>query len=104
MLNALCKALHKFFKAMKSSGFDLEKTHLQDFERIEKLTLIVMLAFVWCYKVGIFIHENIKEIEVKKHRIKAKSIFKCGLSYIANLLLNAKNKDCIDVVKFLSCI
>jgi len=69
------------FKAMKSSGFDLEKTHLQDIERIEKLTLIVMIAFVWCYKIGIFIHENIKKIVIKKHVIKAKSIFKCGLSY-----------------------
>lgn len=33
----------------------------------EKLTLIVMIAFVWCYKIGLFIHENIKSIEIKKH-------------------------------------
>jgi hypothetical protein len=91
------------FKAMKSSGFDIEKTHLQDIERIEKLTLIVMIAFVWCYKTGIFIHENIKKIEIKKHGRKAKSIFKCGLSYIANVLLNAKNQSTIDVFSFLSC-
>lgn len=91
------------FKAMKSSGFDLEKTHLQDVERIEKLTLIVMIAFVWCYKIGIFVHVNIKKIEIKKHGRKAKSIFKCGLSYVANILLNAKNKDHIDIIKFLSC-
>jgi len=38
------------FKAMKSSGFDIEKTHLQDIQRIEKLLLIVMIAFVRCYK------------------------------------------------------
>src|SRR6056297_4208175 len=31
------------FKAMKTSGFDIEKTHLQNIER-EKLTLIVMIA------------------------------------------------------------
>jgi len=91
------------FKAMKSSGFDMEKTHLQDIERIEKLMLIVMIAFVWCYKIGIFIHENIRKIEVKKHGRRAKSIFKCGLSYIANLLLNSRNKNFIDIVSFLSC-
>ena len=88
---------------MKSSGFDIEKTHLQNIERIEKLTLIVMIAFVWCYKTGIFIHENIKRIEIKKHGRKAKSIFKCGLSYIANVLLNSKNQNNIDVFCFLSC-
>ncbi len=27
------------FKAMTSSGFDIEKTHLQDIERIEKLII-----------------------------------------------------------------
>jgi hypothetical protein len=91
------------FRAMKSSGFDIEKTHLQDIERIEKLTLIVMIAFVWCYKTGIFIHENIKKIEIKKHGRKAKSIFKCGLSYIANVLLNSKNQNNIDLFNFLSC-
>jgi hypothetical protein len=91
------------FKAMKTSGFDLEKTHPDDIERIEKLTLIVMIAFVWCYKTGIFIHENIKKIEIKKHGRKAKSIFKCGLSFIASVLLNSKNQTDIDVFKFLSC-
>ncbi|ALO17440.1 Transposase [Salinivirga cyanobacteriivorans] len=35
------------FKAMKSSGFDIEKTHLQEIDRIERLTLMVMIAFVW---------------------------------------------------------
>ena len=35
------------FKAMRSSGFDIEKTHLQDIRRIEKLLLLIMIAFVW---------------------------------------------------------
>jgi len=91
------------FKAMKTSGFDIEKTHLQNIERIEKLTLIVMIAFVWCYKTGIFIHENIRKIKVKKHGRKAKSIFKCGLSYIAGVLLNSKYQDNINIFNFLSC-
>ena len=95
--------IETFFRAMKSSGFDIEKTHLQDIHRIEKLTLLVMIAFVWCYKTGIFIHENIKKIEIKKHGRKAKSIFKCGLSCIANILLNVKNKMIIDIFSFLSC-
>jgi len=91
------------FKAMKSSGFDIEKTHLDEIDRIEKLTLLVMIAFVWCYRTGIFIHENIKEIEVKKHGRKAKSIFKCGLHFLSNVLLNAKIQTDINIVNFLSC-
>ena len=91
------------FKAMKSSGFDIEKTHLDEIDRIEKLTLLVMIAFVWCYKTGIFIHENIKKIEIKKHGRKAKSIFKCGLHFLSNVLLNAKIQTDINIVSFLSC-
>jgi len=63
------------FKAMKSSGFDLEKTHLQDVERLEKLILMVMIAFIWCYKTGIYLHA-IKAIPIKNHGRRAKGIFK----------------------------
>ncbi len=89
---------------MKSSGFDFEKPHLQDIKCIEKLPLIVMTAFVWCYKTGIFIHENIKKIEIKADGRKAKTIFKYGISFIANVLLNSKNQTKIDIFQFLLCI
>jgi len=91
------------FKAMKSSGFDIEKTHLTDLERIEKLILLVMIAFVWCYKVGIYLHQNVKPIQIKKHGRKARTIFKYGLDYIANCLLNALSQEDINIVRFLSC-
>ena len=39
---------------MKSSGFDIENTHLQEIERLEKLINLVIIAFVWCYIVGDF--------------------------------------------------
>ncbi len=91
------------FKAMKSSGFDIENTHLTDIERIEKLVLLVMIAFVWCYKVGIYLHLMVKAITVKKHGRKAKSIFKYGLQHVANWLLNALNQKDISLSKFLSC-
>lgn len=90
------------FKAMKSSGFDIEKTHLTKIERIEKLVLLVMIAFVWCYKVGIYMHK-LKSIKVKKHGRKAKSIFKYGLDYIANALLNSVNQNFMELTRFLSC-
>jgi len=90
------------FKAMKSSGFDIEKTHLQKEERIEKLILLIMIAFVWVYKVGIFLHKR-NPIKIKKHGRKAKSIFKYGLNYVANVLLNTQNQNNIPIFEFLSC-
>ena len=90
------------FKAMKSSGFDIEKTHLKDIQRIEKLILLVMIAFVWCYKIGIYLHQK-KPIKIKKHGRKAKSIFKHGLDFLAKILLNSKNQSNIEIFQFLSC-
>lgn len=86
---------------MKSSGFDIENTHLQDIERIQKLVLLVMVAFVCCYKVGIYLN-LISPIKIKKHGRKAKSIFKYGLDYIASVLLNPLNQNNINATKFLS--
>jgi hypothetical protein len=80
------------FKALKSSGFDMENTHLQDLRRIEKLLCLVMIAFVWCYKVGDYLDKNMAKIVIKKHGHRAKSVFKYGLEYIANCLLNPKRK------------
>ena len=91
------------FRAMKTSGFDIEKTHLADIKRIEKLILLVMIAFVWAYKVGIYIHLNLKPIIIKKHGRKAKTIFKTGLDYITNYFLNTKHQNDIEIFKFLSC-
>ena len=91
------------FKSMKSSGFNIEKTHLTDLKRIEKLTLLIMIAFVWCYKVGIYLHDNVKQIIVKKHGRKAESIFKYGLKYVANFMLNSCHRNTCNVFIFLSC-
>jgi len=91
------------FKGLKSSGFNIENTHLNDLERIEKLFTIVMLAFAWAYVVGVFVNDNIKQIRTLKHGRKAKSLLKYGLEFIARILLNPYATNEIDIFKFLSC-
>jgi len=91
------------FKALKSSGFNIEDTHLTDLKRIERLFSIVMIAFAWSFVVGIYIHENIKPIRRLKHGHRAKSFVKYGLEAIANVLLNYLAKVKYDIFKILSC-
>lgn len=95
--------IETMFKALKSSGFNIEKTHLQDIERIKKLVSLVFIAFVWCYKVGIHIDVNEQKIKIKNHGYRAKSLFKYGLDYISNILLNPQNQSNVNVFNFLSC-
>lgn len=83
--------------------FRVEKTpHLTDLDRIGKMLLFVMIAFFWCYDVGEYVHRNIKEITVKPHGRKAKSIFRYGLDIVTEFLVRERNDRGILTPAFLS--
>ena len=90
------------FKALKTSGFNIEDTHLSDIERVSKLLALVLIAFAWAYRVGIHL-DTLKPIKIKKHGRRAKSLFKYGLTYIANLLFSNDIDNFNQCCKFLSC-
>ena len=90
------------FRALKSSGFNIEDTHLTDMDRISKLFALVLVAFVWAYKAGIF-QDAIYPIKVKNHGRKAHSLFKYGLTFLANVLFNNDLDKFKECCKFLSC-
>jgi len=56
-----------------------------------------MIAFVWCYKVGDYLDQHVKSIVIKKHGHRTKSVFKYGLEYISNTLLNFQKEDFIII-------
>ena len=95
--------IETLFKGLKSSGFHIEDTHVTDLERLEKLFLLTMIAFVWCYKIGDFLDENILKIKIKKHGRKAISIFKYGLDFLSKFLFTGINKLENSLFSFLSC-
>lgn len=95
--------IETLFRAMKSSGFNIEDTHVTDLKRLENLFLLTMIAFVWCYKVGDYLDEKVKKIKIKTHSRKAISVFKYGLDYISKELLTCYKVLDINILKFLSC-
>jgi len=55
-------------KIVKMNGVLCYVSGTKTFGKDGKLDfLILMLALVWCYKIGDFMDENIKPIEIKKH-------------------------------------
>ena len=90
------------FKALKTSGFNIEDTHLTDIDRVCKLLSLVLIAFALVYKAGIYL-DTLKPIKIKKHGRRAKSLFKYGLNYIANLLFSNDIDKFNQCCKFLSC-
>ncbi|MCU4175686.1 IS4 family transposase [Carboxylicivirga sp. N1Y90] len=96
--------IETMFRAMKSSGFNMEDTHLTDLVRISKLLAVVAIVFVWAYLAGIDKYINIKPIKVKKHGRRANSFFKYGLIRIVHALNNPlDNKDLEKCFNVLSC-
>ena len=45
--------IETMFKAFKTNGFNIEDTHLNNLDRIDKLVTVVSVAFMWAYKAGI---------------------------------------------------
>lgn len=95
--------IETLFRGLKSSGFNLEDTHVTHLERLEKLIFLVMVAFVWCYKIGDYIDNEIKPIVIKSHGRRAISVFKYGLEYLTECLITNRNKHNINLIHFLSC-
>ena len=81
------------FRAMKTSEFNIEDTHLADIDRIERLFAIMTIAFTWAYPVGIYKDTNIRPIRILKHGRRAKSLFEYGLEEVAEVLDNPMKKE-----------
>jgi hypothetical protein len=79
--------IETLFGCLKSKGFNFEDTHITRPERIEKLLVLLTIAFCWAYKTGEWRHEQ-KAIKVKKHGRKAVSYFRYGLDFLRDFALN----------------
>jgi len=90
------------FKALKTSGFNIEDMHLTDIDRINKLFAMVLVAFVWTYRVGIFL-DYIRPSKIKKHGRRAQNLFKCRLTHLANVLFFNDIDKFSQCCKFLTC-
>ncbi len=79
--------IETLFGCLKSKGFNFEDTHITDYDRIKKLFVLLAIAFCWAHKTGEWRHEH-RPIRIKKHGRPAISIFRYGLDYIVDVLLN----------------
>jgi hypothetical protein len=75
-------SIETFFQSLKKRGFHLEETHLKALDRLKKLMAIVSIAFVFCWQVGYYYHQNRSPIPLKKHGYKANSFFRKGLDLL----------------------
>ena len=95
--------IETLFKSLKTSGFNIEDTHVTILERLDRLLLLVMIAFTWSYLIGDHLDTKYKKITIKIHGRRAISVIKYGLDYLSRFLFSSINKYNIDIYDFLSC-
>ncbi|MCP4337023.1 MAG: IS4 family transposase [Mycoplasma sp.] len=79
--------IETLFGFLKTKGFNFEDTHITKLERVSNLFFLLSVAFAWCTKIGEY-QNNIDPIKIKKHKRKEISIFRYGLDFIREKLLN----------------
>ena len=81
--------IETMFKAFKSSGFNMERTKVTDFERLQTLFSVMAIAFTIAYDIGDE-YEKVHPQKIKKHGYKQKSTFRIGLDLILYWFFNHK--------------
>ena len=90
------------FRNMKSSGFDLESTHVTKHDRLSNLLRLVSIAYVWVVKIGELIKSKMNSNEILNHGSRKIIIFRLGLRHLRNAINSMKSKALTDYVKLLS--
>jgi hypothetical protein len=81
--------IEEMFGDLKSHGFDLESTMLHHVLRLSRLTLAVVLLYVWSVSTGTrVIHAGLRHLVDRKER-RDLSIFQIGLRYLQRCLVNS---------------
>lgn len=81
--------IEEMFGDMKGNGFDLESTHLHHFLRLSRLTLAVVLLYVWLISTGSKAIKNKQRRLVDRAERRDLSVFQIGLRLTERCLTNA---------------
>lgn len=84
--------IEAFFQNLKGRGFDLESTHLRSLPKLSKLLALVSLAYAFCASFGLYYHQKVQSIKVKKHGYKATSFARYGLNLLRSILRSSLKK------------
>src|SRR3990167_5520061 len=101
---ALRWEIETLFSCLKERGFNFEETRITKLERVEKLMAVLAMAAAWVHRIGEWRHEEQKKIKIKTHGRPEVSIFRYGLDYICDVLVNFffkadKFKFCLDGIR-----
>lgn len=84
--------IEAFFQNLKRRGFNLESTHLRSLEKLSKLLALVSLAYAFCAGFGLYYHQKVQPIRLKKHGYKINSFARYGLNQVRTILQSSAGR------------
>ena len=82
--------IEEMFGDFKGNGFDLERTKLQHFKRLSRLTLAVILLFLWLIDLGSRVIKNGKRSWVDRKDRRDYSVFRIGYNFAKRIIRENK--------------
>jgi hypothetical protein len=83
--------IEESFGDMKSNGFDLESTHLRHFSRLSRLTLAIVLLYVWLLAFSSQVIKSGRRHLVDRRDRRDHSLFRIGRNMAERLITNGEN-------------
>jgi hypothetical protein len=80
--------IEEMYGDLKGNGFDLESTHLRNFLRLSRLTLAVVMLYVWLVAFGSRVIKSGQRPLVDRNDRRDHSIFRIGRNMTERLLTN----------------
>jgi Transposase DDE domain len=97
--------IETLFGALKSRGFNLEDTRLEDGDRLSSLFALLAIAFTWAFVVGQW-RAAVEGLKLTSKGYPRKSVFRLGLNMLCRLLTDREYPNPADwqrVTRLLSC-
>ena len=85
------------FESLKTRGFNLEHTHIDEPIGLRKLFALCAIAYAFCFLMGL-IADKIKKIVIKNNGYKTNSFFRHGLDYIRKALKNNNKRSDFNII------
>lgn len=79
----------EIFGDMKNHGFDLGQTMSRHFDRLSRLTLLLVFLYVWLISIGTHTTRNGLPHLVDRKERRVLSIFQMGLRYMDQCVINS---------------
>jgi hypothetical protein len=84
--------IETFFQNLKGRGFNLESTHLRHLDKLSKLVALVSLAYAFCASFGLYYHQKVQSISIRKHGYKVASFARYGLNQLREIIRSPPNE------------